>query len=123
MFKSLPLLLIIVVTIVVVTITSCNTAFQTTTTTTPTTTKPIYLFILIPHEPGESPMIPHPRNVAYKTCDLCHIDESNLISSIKIDRVHRCDECHNKSADYDGSCQQEEPVNKSCILKICHIYP
>ena len=96
------------------------------TPTTTTTGTPTYLFDLIPHEPGESPKIPHPSNATYKTCDLCHIDLSTPISSIKIDESHACIECHDLRdglGEIAGICQETRPVNSSCIFPACHTYP
>jgi len=104
----------------------------TTTTSTPTTSvaptptsTSAYLFSLIPHEPGESPKIPHPNNAAYKTCDLCHINPSTPISSIKIDDAHACNECHKlrDSGEAAGYCQETVAINNTCIFEFCHNYP
>ena len=107
------------------TTTTTTTTTPTTTTTTPTTTTPTFLFALIPHEPGESPKIPHPKNAAYNTCDLCHINPSTPISSIKIDDSHACNECHKlrDSGEEAETCQETIPVNLTCIFSVCHNYP
>ena len=103
-----------------------NSCGGTTAAPTPTSTSTsAYLFSLIPHEPGESQKIPHPNNAAYKTCDLCHINPSTPISSIKINDTHACDECHKlrdsgEAAEY---CQETVAINNTCIFKFCHNYP
>ena len=82
------------------------------------------LFPLIPHEPGEPPLVPHPQQ-SFQDCVLCHIDTSNVGSSIKILGEHSCNECHDVILDigYNGPCYEVEPVNSSCILDVCHLYP
>ena len=70
-------------------------------------------------------MLPHPKNPAYNTCDLCHIDTSNIASSFKIEESHACNECHKlRDAGVEGTiCQETTPVNDSCLFPICHVYP
>jgi len=107
-------LVIIILTIVLsIGILSCSNASV--------TTSPALKFALIPHGLEEPPMVPHPKQ-AFKDCALCHIDTSNIGSSIKIDKEHSCEECH-VSLDYDGSCQETFPVNVTCDIDICHLYP
>ena len=109
-----------------VTTTITTTMTPTTTTAVPTkTTTSTYLFPLIPHEPGEPPKIPHLYIAAYKTCDLCHIDKSTPISSIKIDESHSCNECHELRdlGEGVGPCQETVAVKYTCIFDFCHTYP
>ncbi len=91
------------------------------TTTTPTTTA-IYLFPLFPYGPGESPLIACPKTQDYKDCNLCHIDTSNSLSSIKVLDSHACDACHENEDDV-APCQETIPVNLTCIFPLCHNYP
>jgi hypothetical protein len=78
-------------------------------------------FELIPYAPGESPMVPHPQQ-SFEECDLCHIDSSSIGSFIKIHKEHSCDECH-MNLDYEGPCQEDDPVNITCRIDVCHQYP
>lgn len=78
-------------------------------------------FTLIPHAPGDTPMIPHPKQL-FKDCALCHIDTSNIGSFIKVDKEHSCDECH-LSLDYEGQCLETEPLNTTCAIDVCHLWP
>ena len=134
--KTYHLLLVLIIAIALISSAcSSTTLTETTTTTAPTpttttavpttTTTPTYLFPLIPHEPGEPPKIPHLYIAAYKTCDLCHIDKSTPISSIKIDESHACNECHELRdlGEGVGPCQETVAVNYTCIFDFCHTYP
>ena len=126
MTKALSPLRILVFLILILLVVSCGGAQTTSTTpTTTTTAATTYLFPLIPHELGEPPKIPHLYIAAYKTCDLCHIDKSTPISSIKIDESHACNECHilRDSAGDVGPCQETVAVNYTCIFDYCHTYP
>jgi len=111
--------LVVVILAILVSIVSlsCSTSGDGTNFNTP-------LFPLIPHKPGDAPMVPHPE-IAYTDCALCHIDTSNTGSSIKIFEEHSCNECHNAilTMDYNGPCCETEPVNNTCIFDICHQYP
>jgi hypothetical protein len=78
-------------------------------------------FILIPHIPGEAPMVPHPMQL-FEDCVQCHIDTSNIGSFIKVHKEHSCDECH-MNLDYEGPCLETEPPNLSCAIDVCHLYP
>ena len=83
-------------------------------------TSPTLKFVLIPHEPGEAPMVPHPLQ-SFDDCALCHIDTSNIGSSIKVFTDHTCWECHERT-DYSGPCYETSPIN-SCIFDVCHRFP
>ena len=111
--------LVVVVLAILVSILSlsCSTSGNAANSRTP-------LFPLIPHEPGDAPMVPHPK-IAYADCALCHIDTSNAGSSIKILGEHSCNECHDVILymGYDGPCYETDPVNNSCTLDVCHLYP
>ena len=81
-------------------------------------TTPTVKFVLIPHEPGEAPLIPHPKQL-FDDCELCHIDILNTGSVIKVFWDHTCNECH-MNMDYAGSCMETEPINNTCIVGVCH---
>jgi hypothetical protein len=126
MTKALSPLRILVFLIIILLVVSCGGAQTTSTTpTTTTTAATTYLFPLIPHELGEPPKIPHLYIAAYKTCDLCHIDKSTPISSIKIDEFHTCNECHKlrDSTGDVGPCQETIVVKYTCIFDYCHTHP
>ncbi len=126
MTKALSPLRILVFLIIILLVVSCGGAQTTSTTpTTTTTAATTYLFPLIPHELGEPPKIPHLYIAAYKTCDLCHIDKSTPISSIKIDEFHTCNECHKlrDSTGFVGPCQETIVVKYTCIFDYCHTHP
>ena len=126
MTKALSPLQILVLLIIILLVVSCGGAQTTSTTpTTTTTAATTYLFPLIPHELGEPPKIPHLYIAAYKTCDLCHIDKSTPISSIKIDEFHTCNECHKlrDSTGDVGPCQETIVVKYTCIFDYCHTHP
>ena len=88
-----------------------------TTTPTPTPT-PTVIFTLIPHEPGESPLIPHPLQ-EYRDCALCHVDPTNLGSIIKIYEGHHCDQCHEILSGWEHG----SPQNNACTMFGCHQLP
>ena len=127
MTKALSPLQILVLLIIILLVVSCGgTQTTSTTPTTTTTAATTYLFPLIPHELGEPPKIPHLYIAAYKTCDLCHIDKSTPISSIKIDEFHTCNECHKlRDSTYGdvGPCQETIVVKYTCIFDYCHTHP
>ncbi|MFC1866075.1 hypothetical protein ACFLYB_05130 [Chloroflexota bacterium] len=110
------LLGIVLAIVLFVGILSCSNAGDNVSITTTT-----LIFSLIPHEPGETPMVPHPKQL-FKECNLCHIEALNVGSSIKISIEHSCEECH-LNLDYNGACQETSPVNITCNIDICHQYP
>ena len=107
---------IILAIVLFVGILSCSSAGASVNTATPT-----LIFSLIPHEPGESPVVPHPKQL-FEDCSLCHIEALNVGSSIKVSKNHSCEECH-LNVDYIGACQETSPVNFACNIDICHQYP
>jgi len=112
---KVSLIIIVLIIVFPVTVLSCgNTSDNVETSAT-------LKFVLIPHEPGEAPMVPHPK-LAFDECPICHIDTSGIGSSIKIEDVHACDECH-LNLEYDGPCQETTPAKYTCIFDVCHRYP
>ncbi|UCE97850.1 MAG: hypothetical protein JSV74_00505 [Dehalococcoidia bacterium] len=111
MYKNRLLVFVFVMIIFTVGILACSNS-----ATIPRT----FMFALIPHEPGAAPMVPHPEK-GYIDCDLCHVETAG-ISIIKIDKEHGCTECHD-STEYDGICLEDTPINATCALDICHLYP
>ena len=87
-------------------------------TTTPPVTTPQPTFTLIPHQPGEPPLIPHPAE-GYLDCSSCHLDRSNPGSSLKIASDHQCEDCHAIGYSFDHAM----PMNDACTSAFCHEYP
>jgi hypothetical protein len=109
--KNRLLVFVFVMSIFIVGVLACSNSVA-----TPWTPK----FALIPHEPGAAPMIPHPK-AGFQDCDLCHVESAGL-SGIKIDAEHSCTECH-ESTEFQGVCEEATPINATCAIDICHLYP